>query len=109
MGENIGSGGTAWTHYDLATLNRNTWYCLELAVHPNTPGVYNDGWYRLWVNGTEVNYGTNDHLHVDFRHNQTGNIGQVRVGDQVQRYNYNVLNEYRYWDDIVVSTSYIGP
>jgi hypothetical protein len=94
----------ATTYWGLATLSWNQWYCIELEVQANTPGS-SDGILTLWINGTQVWQKTG----VNLRGTATTGIQAVRVGEQVNRYNYNPINEYRYWDDIVISTSYIQP
>ncbi|MGA2261673.1 MAG: putative Ig domain-containing protein, partial [Acidobacteriota bacterium] len=82
----------------------DAWHSIELGVQLNTPGL-SDGVVTLWVDGTQVaqNSGYN------IRGNCTTGTQFISIGRQSQRNNYNVIDEYRYWDDIVVSGSYIGP
>ncbi len=95
-----------WTN--LPTYSYNTWYSLEVHVKANTPGV-SDGVIQVWVGGI-LAY-TNSA--VNLRGNCTTNITRIAYGDQVNQLNMqltDVIDEYRYWDDIVISaTGPIGP
>jgi hypothetical protein len=99
--------GTQWTSWmdTPYPLSWNTWYEIEIEVQTNTPsatGPYN-GIYRVWVNGTKVMDKT------DFRVN--GNCADsftfFSIGRQANRYNFQAIDEYRYWDDIAIGTSYL--
>jgi hypothetical protein len=94
----------AFTWWNLATLNYDQWYCLELEVKLNTPGSA-DGVVNFWVNGNQVLNKTD----VNLRGSYTTGAGCISFGRQSNRYNYDPIDEYRYWDDIVISTSYVGP
>jgi len=98
----VGPGGTR-SEWDLAFLEFNRWYCLELEVRANTVGQSN-GRLGLWVDGLLV-HERND---LQLRGISTG-INRVEIGRQADRLNYAPVDEYRYWDDISVDTSYIGP
>ena len=93
-----------YTFWDITTLTYDTWYCLEVGATMNTPGVA-DGTATVWVNGTQVMQKTG----LNLRGSYTTGIQYFSPGRQTNRYNYNPIEEYRYWDDIVISTSYIGP
>jgi hypothetical protein len=97
-------GRTQIVYWELAYLDYDQWYCLELEIKANTPGA-SDGVFRLWINGTQVWEKTN----ADMRGTYTTGIGHIRVGEQADRTNYTPVDEYRYWDDVVISTSLIGP
>ncbi|MFB3921521.1 MAG: putative Ig domain-containing protein [Terriglobia bacterium] len=105
-GNNVASCAAGANTYiwDMAYLNWDTWYSIEVEIQLNTPGA-SDGILRLWVNGTQAYSNTA----YNFRGTCTGPISFFSVGRQMNRYNYDVVDEYRYWDDIVISTSYIGP
>ncbi|MGA2631633.1 MAG: polysaccharide lyase, partial [Terriglobia bacterium] len=94
----------AFSFWNIGTLNYNQWYCLELEVQLNTPGS-SDGAVRFWVNGTQVLNQTG----VNIRGSFTTGAGVISFGRQADRTNYNPVNEYRYWNDMVISTSYVGP
>jgi len=94
----------AFSYWNMATLNYNQWYCLELEILLNTPGS-SDGRLTLWVNGTQAYQQTG----VNLRGSYTSSAGWVHVGVQTDRGAYLPVDEYRYWDDIVISTSYVGP
>jgi hypothetical protein len=98
-----GRPGGAQLHWNLANLNMDTWYCLEMEVQANTPGVYNDGVIRAWVEGVKVFEDTA----LDLRHDFTDGLELFQFGDQADTTNYPV-DEYRYWDDIVVDDEYVG-
>lgn len=59
----------------------------------------------FWVDGVKYLNVTNANLRG------TCNYGWQRfeVGVQANRDNYDPVDEERYWDDVVVSTGYIGP
>jgi len=59
----------------------------------------------VWVDGQTV--WERDGLNL--RGNYNTPITRVEVGRQADRLNYARVDEYRYWDDISVDTSYIGP
>ncbi len=86
------------------TLNYDTWYSLELEVQLNTPNT-SDGIVRLWVNGTLAAENTAYAVRGPWSSSATF----FSFGRQAQRWNYALIDEYRYWDDIVISSSYIGP
>jgi hypothetical protein len=94
----------AYTYWNIATIGYDQWYCLEIEVQLNTPGM-SDGLVTLWLNGTQVWQKTG----LNLRGSYTTGIQYTSPGRQVNRYNYNPISEYRYWDDIVMSTGYIGP
>jgi len=96
-----GANATIW---DMAFLNWNTWYSIEVEIQLNTPGA-SDGIFRLWVNGVQAYSNTA----YNFRGTCPDPIGFFSVGRQANRFNYDVIDEYRYWDDVVISNSYIGP
>ena len=98
----IPCGITSWSDYSIYTINYDTRYVIEIAIQMNTPGVL-DGEYWLWVDGVERWHGTGR----DFRGSCTSGIGSYSLGYQVQ--GDQATDEYRYWDDVKVSTGYIGP
>ena len=95
-----------WADDDLFTLNYDTWYAIEWVVQLNTPhatgGPY-DGEYWLYVNGDLKHHGTGK----VFRGSCSQGYGMATVGRQTQ--GDQATDELRYWDDIAISTGYIGP
>ena len=90
--------------YGLSTFNYDTWNCVELTVVLNTPGQPN-GKVAAYLNGKKIYENTSACIRV------TDNpLRQVTVGEQVDK-NGDTLsrNVHRYWDDIVISSQYIGP
>ena len=100
-------GVVPFSDWDVYRLNYDTWYALELEMQLNTPsaGPTYDGRYTLWVNGTQVSSGTGK----NWRGTCSEAAGYLSFGRQSDRNNYDPIDEYRYWDDIVISTSYVGP
>lgn len=96
--------GTITNVWDIARLDWDTWYSIENEIQLNSSGVA-DGVWRIWVNGNKVWDGTGLNL--------IGSCGTsisfFSVGRQTDRARYDVVDEYRYWDDVVISQSYIGP
>lgn len=99
-----GLADTQQTVYDIATLQYDTWYCLEQEFHLNTPGVA-DGTYRLYIDGVEAYAKTATSLRGT---NSTG-VDKFWIGAQAQSAPASTLHEFRYWDDVIISDSYIGP
>ncbi len=102
VGGSTACGTGSWEKDGIAPLNWDTWYEVEMEVKLNTPGA-SDGAVNVWVNGALVytNPATNP------RGKCTSTISNFSFGRQVNRYNMEVVNEYRYLDDIVVGGSYI--
>jgi len=88
-------------------LNWDTWYSLEIEVQLNTltATVPYDGIFRVWVNGTKVL----DRTDFKVNGNCTTPFTFFSVGRQTNRYNYQAVDEYRYWDDVEIGTSFINP
>jgi hypothetical protein len=89
----------------------DTWYSVEMEVQNNTdPGCVSPNWgtcngaVRVWVNGQKV-YDHPWNLNCQYEYP----LKYFIIGQQVDRTNWNPVDEYRYWDDIVLSTSYVGP
>jgi hypothetical protein len=87
-------------------LNYDRWYSVEIEVQANTPDV-SDGAARVWINGTKIIEKTG----LLYRTNgYSEGITIFQVGDQADRGLYLPVDEYRYWDDVVISlTGPIGP
>lgn len=82
------------------------WHSLEVKVQLNTPGL-SDGQTALWIDGVQLGSSSTNR---NIRGTCTTGIDHVRVGLQADRNNYDPVDEYRYWDDIVFSlTGPIGP
>jgi hypothetical protein len=90
--------------WGLASLNYDTWYCVEQEALLNTPGVA-DGTYRLWVDGV-LKY---QNTAISLRGIGINNTISLQIGTQVNRSSYFVVHEKRYFDDVKISTAYIGP
>ncbi len=88
-----------------ATLEANTWYCLEFYVKLNTSGTADgnsNGIFTFWVDGVQTY--TNSTIHYRNTPFTTG-VKDVAFGYQLQPNG----TEDRYYDDIVVSDAYTGP
>jgi hypothetical protein len=87
------------------------WYYVEVEVQVNTPGQA-DGLIRMWVQGIGVDPSPIKVIEVrnqEVRGAWTTGITRFGVGDQADRLNYIVIDEERYWDDVVVADAYVGP
>ena len=82
---------------------RGRWYCYELMVKANTPGV-RDGRIAFWVDGTLVA----DFPGLRLRDVEELKLSRVGLGlyTQNERVQKTIAMSY---DDVVVATSYIGP
>lgn len=78
----------------LFTPSTNRWYCLELFAKVDAT----QGAYSLWVDGVSVVSASN------LVNNGRGSIDRVVVGNDFSSGNFGA-----YFDDVVVSDSYIGP
>jgi len=105
QGTGGGCGLTSAQHWDIASLNYDTWYSVEFEAILNTPSVAN-GYAKLWINGSLVyTSSATDQL----RGTCSGNLSFADIGVQVNRTDSTLVDEYRYWDDVAISASYIGP
>ena len=89
--------------WNLYSLNPERWYCLEMEVKANTPGE-RDGYVKVWVDNQLVLNRQN----MNLRGNYSLGITRFQIGHQADRQDYIEVNEYRWWDNIVISTSRIG-
>lgn len=77
------------------------WYCFELMLRANTPGV-RDGRIALWLDGAVV---------ADFpnlRLRDVATLTMDRIGLMFHA-RANPVETHKWVDDVVVATSYIGP
>lgn len=88
------------------TIPYNTWIRLEVEVLLNTPGV-SDGTIRVYAGNNSIPVYENTSLAV--RNIQTTPIKYITIGAQVDRPNAQVVDEYRYWDNITIDNQYITP
>lgn len=98
-----GCAGTMPSLWDITTFSWDTWYGLEVEIQLNTLGN-SDGILRVWKNGTQVYSNTALNLR-----GTCGDVSFFSVGFQTSRSNSEQIDEYRYWDDVVIASSYIGP
>ena len=90
--------------WNLGTLDYDQWYCVELEVVLNTPGL-SDGKLSLWVDGEP----TFQQDGMDIRGLYTTSARTFLVGMQANRTNFMPVDEYRYWDDVIIADAYVGP
>lgn len=108
-------GGTSTTYYPQGVINYDTWYSIELEIQNST--VTSPPWngvVRIWVNGTqwEIQDGGSNPLpddEYDLNRGQNYPLEWFQIGQQADRDNFLPVDEYRYWDDIKIALSYIGP
>ncbi len=90
-------------NWNIAPLEYDKWYCLELEVKLNTPGI-KDGEVRLWLDDKLVYEKTNISIRADERP-----LGIVRIGAQINDpSDPQPKQEDRYWDAVVIATERIG-
>jgi hypothetical protein len=78
------------------------WYCFEFMVKANAPGQ-RDGRIAFWLDGKLIA----DFPNMRFRDVETLKMERIGIGLYMAK---NELRENRKWyDDVVVATSYIGP
>lgn len=99
----FGASGNGWVPlWNVGKLpGLGQWVCLEVELDATPPP--GSQVFRLWINGNLSYEATNLTLTKT-----TDTLGTVEFGRQIDFVN-NSTSEYRYWDDIALSTSYIGP
>lgn len=106
IGDNNLATPLVWTGI---MLQADTWYSLEFYAQLNTTGTNNsnaNGIFRIWINGTQV-YNNTTYLWRVAPY--TATVNGLAWGYQLQGDPALNLTENRYYDDIVVSDSYVGP
>lgn len=116
-----GPGGVGASLEGIGQLMRGQWTALQVEIKLNSPSTSSEtspknGIFRLWVD----NVLAYEKLDVDYRSNnpnspQSSDVGKsafymldmVEVGRQADRLEYDPVDEYRYWDDIIVSRQFI--
>ncbi len=78
------------------------WYCYELMVKANTPGL-RDGRIAAWLDGVLVM----DFMHLRFRDIASLTINRVGMGLHIGSNPNGVARKW--YDNVVVATSYVGP
>jgi hypothetical protein len=92
--------------YSSITMGWDTWYRIQVEVGLNTPGVA-DGIARLWIDGAPAVESTTFQWRPS---GATGNFEELFFGFSADNGSTGpAIKEYRYWDDVVISTAYIGP
>jgi hypothetical protein len=89
----------------------DTWYALEIEFLQNSGPNTTDGELRAWITpegGATTKF--TDLTGINLSGNCTDGIGSMGVGYQVNKAAVTeVVDEYRFWDDLVVADAYIGP
>jgi hypothetical protein len=84
----------------------DTWYAIEMEIQNNTaPASPWNGEVRIWVNGTKVFEALGASLNRQYDYP----LKLFIIGQQADRINWDPVDEYRFWDDIVLADAYIGP
>ena len=91
------------SYYNLGQWAWDTWYWLQVQVKANTPGS-SDGVLNVWINGSQVLNKTG----LNLRGTCTIGLSRFAIGFQADRYNYDLVDESRVWDNVAISTSYIN-
>ena len=97
-----GGGASPRQSYCLGTMKWDTWNEVELEYDAGTPGVANGAW-NVWLNGTKTS-GQSGLIARDTAYSFAPN--EVDFGQQADSFSIAV-DEYRYWDDIAFSGSFI--
>lgn len=84
------------------TPKQNQWYSYELMVQANTPGL-KDGRIAEWIDGNLIA----DYQNLRLRDVNTLKIDRVELDLYMQSSPTNV--SYKWYDNMVLATSYIGP
>jgi hypothetical protein len=88
-----------------ATEESGRWVCVESRIKLNQPGQ-NDGYAALWVDGRL----DTERRGMDFRGSYTGRGASINAVFLEAYWNSgSPTNQYRWYDDFVVSTAPIGP
>lgn len=83
--------------------NLNQWYCYELMVKANTPGL-RDGRVAIWIDGNLVA----DFLNIRLRDVNSLKIDRVELALFINS-NTGLTDYLKWYDNVVVATTYIGP
>jgi hypothetical protein len=83
------------------TPKQNRWYCYELMVQANTPGL-KDGRIAEWIDGNLIA----DYQNLRLRDVNTLKIDRMELDLYMQSSPANT--SYKWYDNVVVATSYIG-
>ncbi len=97
------------------------WYSLEVEVQSKSGLGASDSFIRMYVDGNlvfkktvfsdTVNCPGRTYKCIPFPVDAVfgNNIKRWEIGNQADRVNYLVMDELRFWDDIVIADAYIGP
>ena len=91
------ASGLGW--YATGNTSMNAWHEVEVYLHLNTVGL-SDGTASVTVDGSTVLSKTG----INLRGACTNGISFAAFGEQANRYNWNSLDEERYWNDLVIAT-----
>jgi outer membrane biosynthesis protein TonB len=80
---------------------RNRWYCYELMVKTNTPGM-GDGEVKYWIDGKLIS----DFPNLNIRSIPTLKIDFAKIGLHAQ---HSERVNKKWYDNVVIATKYIGP
>jgi hypothetical protein len=86
------------------TPQRDRWYSYELMLKPNTPGQ-RDGRAAIWIDGVLIA----DFVNLRFRDLATMRLDQIQLELHVQVGGSLNRPNKKYYDNLVVARSYIGP
>jgi hypothetical protein len=94
--------GTMGMQYINSTISQNAWHEIELYLNLSSPGTAN-GTATVWVDGAQIYTSST----LNLRNTCSTPITFAAFGEQANRYKYNSLDEYRYFNNIAIGTSYI--
>jgi len=86
------------------------WRFLEIEIKENSAIGVPDGEIRVWAEGRLALDKRDVKIRIQGDDANLCHLNYVQVGDQVNRGDFTGTDEYRYWDDVVISDAgYIGP
>ncbi len=115
MGATLWGDGSPGFNKSYNHIRANEWYYLEVEVQYRT---YGKDIVRIWLapdgeTPKKIFERTDLTLRSESDASSDIGLGTIEVGRQVDvnrsSYNQGWIDEYRYWDDIVIGTEFIGP
>ena len=116
-----GPGGVGASLENLGRIYKGRWTAIQIEAKLNSPTTSSEvspknGVFRLWVD----NVLTYENTQMDFRSNNPNSpqgsdagkssaflIDHIEVGRQADRTNFDPVDEYRYWDNVIISRQFI--
>lgn len=116
----VGGSGQSYYYQNVnmdkpVVIMTDRWYCMEMMVTPDTQGNASSGAFKVWVDGLLIM----DYAGISLRKSATADaqpMNRVELanyfgggGQQPPFADPNILEEFAFWDQVILSTNYIGP